>query len=195
MSNDVDRPPTTDPGVLGCYVLPGGVSDPTVAFAEARAAAEIGLGTVWLRAGETVTYDGPAGRFPLLRLPQRPSQDDEQTGLAIGARAAGYFHVPGLGDSLVTANRWNTADLAKYRAHPTLVGLGDKTADKHLPRPELVELSRTLPAGWLASSSAAGSATECAAVLRSYIEAGADELILHGSTAPHLGSLVEAFRR
>ncbi len=206
-----------------------------------------------LWAGETVTYDGPAGQFPLLRLPQRPSQpppklllaavgprtvelagtafdgvilhpfltpeavgraaasmrqaaeragkdpasvrciatvvtapdrDDEQTGLAIGARAAGYFHVPGLGDSLVTANRWNAADLARYRAHPALVGLGDKTADKHLPRPQLVEVSRTLPAGWLSSSSASGTAAECAAVLREYLAAGADELILHGSTAP-----------
>jgi 5,10-methylenetetrahydromethanopterin reductase len=147
---------------LGCYVLPGGVSDPRVGLDQAKAAEALGLGTVWigerydtkdlpslagaisqvtsrvkigagithtglrhpmvlasmgqtlqalsdgrfllglgrsanwrweaygvrpptsrvladtaeilrrLWAGETVSYDGPAGRYPSLRLPQRP---------------------------------------------------------------------------------------------------------------------------
>ena len=349
---DANSQPRRTPRQLGCYVLPGGVSDPTAAFEEARAAEAIGLGTVWLGerydtkdlpslagalsvltsnvaiaagvthpglrhpmvlasmgqtlqaisagrfvlglgrsamwrwnaygvrsptlasladtadilrrlwAGETVTYDGPAGRFPLLRLPQRPNQPpppmllaavgprtvevagsafdgvilhpfltpeavgraaaslraaaeragkdptsvrciatvvaapdrtDEQIGFAIGSRAAGYFHVSGLGDSLVAANQWSADDLARYRSHPTLVELGDKTADKHLPRPTLVELSQTMPKGWLSSSSAAGTAAECAAIVHRYLDAGADEIILHGSTAHHLGSLVSAF--
>ncbi|MCU1502958.1 MAG: putative Coenzyme F420-dependent N(10)-methylenetetrahydromethanopterin reductase [Ilumatobacteraceae bacterium] len=337
---------------LGCYVLPGGVSDPTVAFAEAAAAEDLGLGTIWigerydtkdlpslagalgattrrvrigagvthpglrhpmvlasmgqtlqaitggrfllglgrsamwrwnaygvaaptlasladtadilrrLWAGETVTYTGPAGDFPLLRLPQRPAiappplllaavgpktlalagrcfdgailhpfltpeavgraatvirnaaeaagRDPaavrcyaavvtasdcsaDETDLAVGARAAGYFHVPGLGDALAAANGWSSADLARYRADPVLVGLGDRTADKHLSRPELVRLSRTFPPGWLASSAATGSSSASAAKLRAYLAAGADELILHGSTAPQLGPLVDAF--
>jgi 5,10-methylenetetrahydromethanopterin reductase len=343
---------TRSTDVLGCYVVPGGVSDPKVAFAEASEAERLGLGTVWigerydtkdlpslagalgvltsrvriaagvthpglrhpmvlasmgqtlqsisggrfvlglgrsamwrwnaygvpaptlaslgdtasilrrLWAGETVTYDGPAGRFPLLRLPQRPdvppppvvlaavgpktlqlageffdgvilhpfltpeavgrsvkivrdaaeragrdpnaarcfatvvtasdlSAEDE--GLAVGSRAAGYFHVSGLGDAIVAANEWSADALAKYRAHPTLVSLGDKTADKHLSRTQLVELSQTLPSGWLASSSAAGSSGHCANRLRAYLDAGADELVLHGSTAPAYGSLVRSF--
>ena len=337
---------------LGCYVLPGGVSDPARALTEGRAAEALGFGTAWigerydtkdlpslagalsvatsrvriaagithpglrhpmvlasmgqtlqalsggrfvlglgrsamwrwnvygvpsptlaslgdtagilrrLWAGETVTYDGPAGHFPLLRLPQRPDQpppplllaavgpktvalagsafdgvilhpfltpeavgraaatmrvaaehagkdpasvrcyatvvcapdlSPTATGLAIGARGAGYFHVPGLGDSLVAANGWSTTDLARYRSHPTLVALGDKTADKHLPRSTLVSVSETMPDGWLASSSASGTAAECAATLRSYLDAGADEIILHGGTAPEFSGLAAAF--
>lgn len=339
---------------LGCYVLPGGVSDPSAALAEARQAEQLGLGAVWigerydtkdlpslagaiaattsrvtiaagithtglrhpmvlasmgqtlqslsggrfvlgfgrsamwrwkaygvaaptlasladtadilrrLWAGETVTYRGPAGDFPLLRLPQRPQQppppmllaavgprtvelagssfdgvilhpfltpdavgraaasvrraaeragrdpgsvrciatvvtapdlDRQATGAAIGARAAGYFHVSGLGDALVAANGWDPGDLHTYRSHPTLVALGDRTADKHLDRVTLADLSETLPTNWLASSSASGSAAQCAATLQGYLDAGADALILHGATAPHLGSLVEAFER
>jgi probable F420-dependent oxidoreductase len=215
-----------------------------------------------LWAGETVAYDGPAGTFPELRLPQRPDvrppplllaavgpetlalagrafdgvilhpfltpaavarsialvrdsaehagrdphevrccatvvvapdRTDADAALAVGARAAGYFQVEGLGDALVGANRWETADLVRYRAHPKLIALGARSADKVLARDELVELSRALPADWLPSASAVGDATTCAARLREYRIAGADELILHGSTADHLDTLVRAY--
>ena len=50
-----------------------------------------------------------------------------------------------------------------------------------------------MPADWLPSSSAVGDAATCAARLREYRAAGADELVLHGSTAEHLGGLVSAY--
>jgi probable F420-dependent oxidoreductase len=337
---------------LGCYVLPGGVSDPRPGLDQARRAEALGLGTVWigerydtkdlpslagalsqvtervriaagithtglrhpmvlasmgqtlqalsnerfvlglgrsamwrwnnygvpaptlaslgdnatilrrLWAGESVTYDGPAGRFPLLRLPQRsplspppvllaavgpktlalagrvfdgvilhpfltpaavgrsvatvreaaveagrdpdalrcyatvvvaPDLSPEQEGLAVGSRAAGYFDVRDLGDSLVAANGWDPEDLARYRSHPTLLGLGGKQADKALGRDVLVELSRTMPADWLPSSCAAGPSKDCAVRLNEYLDAGADEIVLHGSTAERLEPLVDAF--
>ncbi len=122
--------------------------------------------------------------------PDLSTHDDE---LAVNARGAGYFHVSGLGDALVAANGWDTDDLARYRNHPTLVAIGDRQADKALSREELVEISRSLPAHWLASSSATGTAAKCAARLTQYLDAGADELILHGTTADNLGSLIRAF--
>jgi 5,10-methylenetetrahydromethanopterin reductase len=215
-----------------------------------------------LWAGETIDYEGPAGRFPRLHLPQRPdipppplllaavgpktlslvgqcfdgiilhpfltpdavarsvrrvraaavsagrdvarircyatvvvapdlsAHDGE---LAVNARGAGYFHVPGLGDALVAANGWDAADLARYRHHPTLLALGDRQADKSLSREELVEVSRSLPDHWLSSSSATGTAAQCATRLSEYLDAGADELILHGTRTESLGSLVQAF--
>jgi 5,10-methylenetetrahydromethanopterin reductase len=215
-----------------------------------------------LWAGETVDYDGPSGRFPRLRLPQRPDVDPPplllaavgpktlavagryfdgvilhpfltpeavgrsaevirkaavdagrdpgavrtyaavvvapdrnltDTELAVHSRAAGYFHVAGLGDSLVAANQWDREDLARYRSHPTLQALGVQQADKALPRSELVTLAHTFPDHWLESSSAMGSAAQCALRLHEYIDAGADELILHGTTAEHLGGLAAAF--
>jgi 5,10-methylenetetrahydromethanopterin reductase len=215
-----------------------------------------------LWAGETVDYGGPAGRFPRLRLPQRPNIDPPPVllaavgpktlslvgqcfdgvilhpfltpeavarsvqsvraaataagrdgarircyatvvvapdrsahdgELAVNARGAGYLHVTGLGDALVAANGWDVAELARYRSHPTLRALGDRQADKALSRAELIEVSRSLPDHWLSSSSAAGNAAQCAIRLTEYLDAGADELILHGTTAEHLGSLIEAF--
>jgi probable F420-dependent oxidoreductase len=215
-----------------------------------------------LWAGETVNYDGPAGTFPELRLPQRPDaqppalllaavgpqtlalagrafdgvilhpfltpdavarsleivrdaataagrdpaalrccatvvvapdRTDGDAALAVGARAAGYFQLRGLGDALAAANRWHADDLARYRALPKLAELGVRSADKALTRDELIELSREMPADWLPASSAVGDAATCAARLREYRAAGADELVLHGSTAEHLGGLVRAY--
>jgi len=212
--------------------------------------------------GETVHYEGPAGHFPNLRLPQRPDVDppplllaavgpktlalagrcfdgvvlhpfltpeatarsiaivrdaarragrdparvlayaavvvapdldEATTRLAVHARAAGYFHVAGLGDALVAANGWDPADLARYRAEPALASLGDRQADKALSRAELVQLAGRLPAHWLTSAAASGTAADCARRLGEYLDAGADELVLHGTTAERLGPLVAAF--
>jgi len=218
------------------------------------------LHRLWV--GETVDYEGAAGRFPQLRLPQRPDidpppvllaaigpktlalagkrfdgvilhpfltpdavaaavqrvrsaataagrdaarircyaavvvapdQSPHESELAVNARGAGYFHVNGLGDALVAANGWDPTEIARYRNLPTLVALGDRQADKALSRAELIEVSRALPDHWLASSSATGTAAQCATRLTEYLDAGADELILHGTTTENLGPLVEAF--
>jgi 5,10-methylenetetrahydromethanopterin reductase len=122
-----------------------------------------------------------------------PDRSPTDAALAVGARAAGYFQLPGLGDSLAAANGWAVDDLARYRGQPMLVALGEKSADKSLTRDELVEVSRAMPEDWLPSSSAVGDAATCAARLDEYLTAGADELVLHGSTAEHLGGLAAAF--
>ena len=113
--------------------------------------------------------------------------------LAVDARGAGYFHVSGLGDALVAANEWDAADLARYRDNPTLTAIGDRQADKTLSRAELVEISRSLPDHWLASASATGTAAQCATRLTEYLDAGADELILHGTTTESLEPLIRTF--
>jgi 5,10-methylenetetrahydromethanopterin reductase len=346
------REDTSSAAQLGCYVLPGGVHDPTPAIGQAQAAERLGLGTVWigerydtkdlpslagaigqatstvcigaavtspglrhpmvlasmgqtlqaltserfslglgrsaawrwrmygvpaptlasmgdtavilrrLWAGETVSYEGPAGTFPELRLAQRPDAapprlllaavgpktlvlagshfdgailhpfltpgavtrsvalvragaetagrdpaearcyatvvtacdtTGEDADLAIRARGAGYFHVDGLGDALVAVNGWDAAELTRYRDNPVFALLGGRQADKALSREELVDVSRALPEEWVTSSSVSGDAATCAALLRGYLAAGADEIILHGSTAEHFASLAAAF--
>jgi 5,10-methylenetetrahydromethanopterin reductase len=122
-----------------------------------------------------------------------PDRNSDESETVVNARGAGYFHVAGLGDALIAANGWNAAELDRYRSHPALMALGDRQADKALSRAELIEVSRGLPDHWLASSSATGNAVQCATRLTEYLDAGADELILHGTTAEHLGSLINAF--
>ncbi|MGE0385158.1 MAG: TIGR03857 family LLM class F420-dependent oxidoreductase [Gammaproteobacteria bacterium] len=217
-----------------------------------------------LWAGETVEYDGPAGRFPSIRLAERadvappplllaavgprtlalagasfdgvilhpfltvdavhrscaivrdaarqagrdphrvrciatlvvaPDRSAQETDLAIRARAAGYFHVEGLGDALIAANGWSAERLARYRAEPVFADLDGRQADKALPRQALVEASHRLPAQWVESASASGSSTHCAEILHAYLDAGADRILLHGTTPEHLAPMVRAFTR
>ncbi len=117
----------------------------------------------------------------------------DEAELAIRARGAGYFHVSGLGDALVRANGWDDADLVRYRSHPAFAALGGRQADKAMSRSELIEVSRALPDDWIASASVVGDATTAAARLREYLAAGAEEIILHGSTADRYGGLASAF--
>jgi probable F420-dependent oxidoreductase len=211
-----------------------------------------------LWSGEQVSYDGPAGNFPNIRLPQiapfdppplflaavgprtltlagetfdgsilhpfltveavaesvdiirsaalkagrdpnavrvvatvvsAPDMSPSDAELAINARGAGYLQVNGLGDSIVKANRWDEKDLAAYRNDPRLLALEGKTADKHMSRAELIELSKVLPEHWFPSSSARGSAAEVADVYRKYLAAGADEILVHGATTGDLAGV------
>jgi alkanesulfonate monooxygenase SsuD/methylene tetrahydromethanopterin reductase-like flavin-dependent oxidoreductase (luciferase family) len=155
--------------------------------------AAVGRSVELLRLGAVAAGRDPDSVRTYATVVVAPDASATDTDLAVHSRAAAYFHVAGLGDALVTANQWDPQDLAQYRGHPTLRALGVQQADKALPRDELARLAHTLPDHWLASSSAMGSATQCAARLHEYIDAGADELILHGTTVEHLGRLPACF--
>jgi probable F420-dependent oxidoreductase len=212
-----------------------------------------------LWAGETVSYDGPLGHFPLLRLPvvldleapplllaavgpktidlagrsfdgvilhplltpeavSRSAQrlraaaeaagrdpdevrciatvltaagvtrDDEDE--AIRARGAGYLSVPGLGDAIATANEWDATTLAQFRAQRPFLELSGLPADKHLSRRQLIDLCDALPGSWLSSGAIAGDIPTSAGRLGDYVEAGADEVILHGVVGAKLTPLI-----
>jgi hypothetical protein len=61
------------------------------------------------------------------------------------------------------------------------------SADSVFTRAELAEVSAMLPPEWLSTGAAVGDAATCARRIRDYLDAGADELILHGATADLLG--------
>lgn len=337
---------------LGAYVLPGRVSDPRPAIDQARAAEQLGLGSVWigerygtkalgplagaigqatqrvrigsaithfavrhpialastamtlqaltngrfalgvgrsvpplwkafglpamsnavltdsammlrsLCRGEKVRYDGPAGRFPSLRLGDLPSAPPPPVLLAaigprslelagqqfdgtilhpfltpeaversairarraaseagrepgavrvyaivvvapdlpereeaeiVAARAVTYFQIPGFGERLAGVNDWSDEPLAKLRAHPLLADLRG-SADGAFTRDQLLGVSELLPPEWLESAAAFGSARHCAERISAYLAAGADEVILHGSTPELLGPTLQHLR-
>jgi 5,10-methylenetetrahydromethanopterin reductase len=108
----------------------------------------------------------------------------------VAARAVTYFQIPEFGERLALLNGWDPAALEHLRAHPKLAGLRG-SADSVFTRGELTEVSRRLPAEWLQTAAAVGSAEQCAARLGDYFAAGADELVLHGSTPELLGPLLQ----
>jgi 5,10-methylenetetrahydromethanopterin reductase len=110
----------------------------------------------------------------------------------VGSRAVTYFQIPGFGDVLARANGWDPAGLEKLRTHPLLSGLRG-SADGAFTRDQLREVSLALPAEWISSASATGTAAQAAARWQQYLDAGADELVLHGSTPELLGPTVAHF--
>jgi len=113
--------------------------------------------------------------------------------ILVRARAVTYFQSEPLGSMLVGVNGWDPQPLQRLREHPLVRALGGSYADSGLTKQQLVEVSATLPDEWLASTSAIGEPPDRAARLHEYLDAGADELILHGSTPDMLDDTVAAF--
>jgi hypothetical protein len=106
----------------------------------------------------------------------------------VGARAVTYYQISGFGERLAAVNGWDPEPLTQLRSHPVLAGIRG-SADSVLTREELVEVASLLPAAWTAESAAIGTTRSCHEVFERYREAGADELVLHGSTPDTLGPL------
>jgi probable F420-dependent oxidoreductase len=124
-----------------------------------------------------------------------PDLPPEEEAAVVGGRAITYFQVPEYGELITAANGWDPAPLARMRAHPKLANLGSKTADQAFTRAELVDVSRTLPSSWYAEGAAIGTAAQCAARLCEFLDAGANELVLHGSAPKQMGPLSTELRK
>jgi 5,10-methylenetetrahydromethanopterin reductase len=108
----------------------------------------------------------------------------------VGARAVTYYQIPGFGERLAAVNGWDPEPLSRLRSHPLLAGLRG-SADSVLTREQLVDVASVLPAAWAAEAAAIGSAPCCHEVFERYRQAGADELVLHGSTPDKLAALLD----
>lgn len=117
---------------------------------------------------------------------------DEEVAV-VGARAVSYYQIPGFGERLAAVNRWDPEPLSRLRSHPMLAGIRG-SADSVLTRAQLAEVASVLPVAWTRDAAAIGSARECHEVFASYREAGADELVLHGSTPDQLGPLFSTIK-
>jgi 5,10-methylenetetrahydromethanopterin reductase len=141
-----------------------------------------------------------AGRDPasvkiihnIVVAPDLPPEEEEAV---VGGRAVTYFQLPDFGEMMVDINGWDRAELTKLRAHPTLANLNGGTADQAFTRDQLVQASKVLPPWWLTETSAIGSAADCARQLMAYLDAGADEIQLHGSAPKDMEQLANALKR
>lgn len=113
---------------------------------------------------------------------------DEEAAV-VGGRAVTYYQIPGFGEQLARVNEWDVGALDELRNHPQLVGVKG-AADSVRTRTQLVEAASAIPPHWISGAAALGSPTECRAIFERYRDAGADELVLHGSTPDQLSAVV-----
>ena len=115
--------------------------------------------------------------------------DEERRLRGITGRMATYLQA--YGDALVALNGWDPAVLARFRADAVVSAVAG-AIDAKATVDELEHIAGLIPAEWLPA--AVGSSEVCAARVLDQLAAGADGVILHGSSPAELGPVVEAYR-
>jgi 5,10-methylenetetrahydromethanopterin reductase len=126
-----------------------------------------------------------AGRDPMsvriyhniIVAPDLPKDEEDAV---VRGRAITYFELPGFGDMIVDINEWDKGVLDQIRAHT---------------RQELVDVGELLPQHWIDDGAAVGTAAQCADQLMNYLDAGADEILLHGAAPKDMGPLMMELKR
>lgn len=217
------------------------------------------LRALW--AGETVNYDGPAGRYPNMRMPEipavpppmilaaigpktlalagqhfdgvvlhpflttegvarsvaivkraaeeagrdpaavkiysevvvAPDGDDEQVMSAVKMRAITYFTIRDLGAQLIAMNGWDPAPMEKLLADPRYFNIEGQKGTHEEVRARAREAVSILPEEWITTGAAIGSSASVASQVAGFRAAGADEIVLHGTTPDGLSGLVSAY--
>lgn len=128
------------------------------------------------------------------QLVMAPDMTPQQEDKAVHARIAAYMSYPGFGEPILEMNGWDAADLVPFRAAVADAVARNKAAGSPLKgRDVLIEPSRKIPPQWLRDSAGLGAAADCASMLHRYLDAGADQIVVHGVTPDALESTVSAF--
>jgi probable F420-dependent oxidoreductase len=134
-----------------------------------------------------------AGRDPaavkvwaILATLHEPDHERLQRGMT--GRMATYFQA--YGDALVAMNGWDPAPLARFRADEVVRSVPG-AIDAVATLDQLDHIQTLIPPEWLPA--AVGSAEHCASRVLDQFAAGADGVILHGSTPAELEPVVRAY--
>jgi 5,10-methylenetetrahydromethanopterin reductase len=112
---------------------------------------------------------------------------------ALEARAISYFMHREVGMPIVATNGWSEEPLDAVAA-TGLARLEYGAGTIEEKRRLMAEAVSLLPPEWLATGAAVGSLDNCVARLSDYLDAGADYVLLHGTTPDQQGPLVEKMR-
>lgn len=118
----------------------------------------------------------------------------EQRRDVLEARAVSYFMHRQIGQPIIDMNGWDDAPMNRL-VETGLSRLEFGQADAAGSRRQLAAAVEHLPPEWLETGAASGSTSQCADRLGEYLKAGADEILLHGTTPGQQGELVEELRR
>jgi 5,10-methylenetetrahydromethanopterin reductase len=122
-----------------------------------------------------------------------PDLDDTETRALAHSRMVTYLTYPGNGETMVEVNGWDPAVLDAIRGHDLLRGLKD-VPDRIFQRHQLLKVADAVPDEYIRECSAIGSVSDCVDSLQRFIDAGADEIAVYGSTPAQNAKLVAAWR-
>lgn len=118
---------------------------------------------------------------------------DAERGNILEARAVSYFMHREVGLPIVSMNGWDEAPMDRLVATGLSrleYGQGDLAESRRL----MAEAVSMLPPEWLETGAAVGNVARCVERLGDYFKAGADQVLLHGTTPDQQGDLMAAMR-
>lgn len=151
-----------------------------------------------LRRAKALVAEGAesAGRDPatvriwsVLATAVNPSREDRLRKLV--ARMGTYLQAPGYAEPLVALNGWDPAVLERFRSSDVVKSIPGGI-DSAATLAQLEEIAELIPEEWLPA--AVGTPEACAAAWKAELDAGADGVVIHGSTPDEFAPALEAYR-
>jgi alkanesulfonate monooxygenase SsuD/methylene tetrahydromethanopterin reductase-like flavin-dependent oxidoreductase (luciferase family) len=102
--------------------------------------------------------------------------------------------MPSVVRSYARVNGWDEQVLHGLTQHELFQRQKTKTADLAYFRHELIDAARQVPMEWMEDCCAIGTAEECVTSLQRFRDAGADEIVLYGSTPADNARMIELWR-
>jgi alkanesulfonate monooxygenase SsuD/methylene tetrahydromethanopterin reductase-like flavin-dependent oxidoreductase (luciferase family) len=122
-----------------------------------------------------------------------PDASEAEILSAVKVRAVTYFTIRDLGAQLIAMNGWDPTPMEQLLAEPRFLNIEGQKGTLAELRERMTEATNILPPHWFETGAAAGSGHSVAQRLLEYRSAGADEIVLHGTTTDRLGPLVKAY--
>lgn len=138
-----------------------------------------------------------AGRDPadiriIANVMVAPDLSEEAQNSIIRGRAVTYLQSRTLGPLLTQLNGWDSKVLDKLRNHASIRKHAETMVSEVMTRKQLVDAGELIPDHWIETGTVCGSADVCAKKLCAYLDAGADEILLHGSPPSVMEGLVRS---
>lgn len=111
---------------------------------------------------------------------------------AIHARTISYMVHRALGLPIIQMNGWDEEPMNRL-IDSGLGFLELQKGDNRKIRAQLAEAIKMLPDEWITTGTAVGTVEQCAARWWDYRKAGADQILIHGTTPERLENLVRAY--
>jgi probable F420-dependent oxidoreductase len=116
---------------------------------------------------------------------------DEMRTDMLQARAISYFMHREIGGPIVATNGWSEDPIDRI-AESELASLEYGSGDPREKRRRMAEIAELLPPEWLSQGAATGTIAHCLERLGDYVDAGADYILLHGTTPDQQGEILGA---